>query len=81
MGLTPTERVLSRAAALDAAAFPTMKRARIINSMKLLDALGLKVVPAHWQRYDSAHIEHLQYFAQRGMAQPQAPIAESLEWE
>ena len=45
---------------------------------RLLGALGLKVVPAHFKCYDPAHIAHLEYFAKIGLAQETSSI---LEWE
>lgn len=44
---------------------------------RLLAAIGLKTVPAHFKCYDPKHIEHLEYFAKIGLAQETSPI---LEW-
>jgi len=44
---------------------------------RLLAALCLKTVPAHFKCYDPAHIAHLEYFAKIGLAQETSPL---LEW-
>jgi len=45
---------------------------------RLLAALSLKTVPAHFKCYDPAHIAHLEYFAKIGLAQETSPL---LEWD
>jgi hypothetical protein len=45
---------------------------------RLLAALALKIVPAHYKCYDPQHIAHLEYFAKIGLAQETSP---ALDWD
>lgn len=63
---------------IDESTVSRLKAERLHQLAELLAVLGLKVVPQHMQCYDPAHIEHLQYFARRGMDMPGEPPV--LDW-
>lgn len=63
---------------VDESTISRLKAERLHQVSEMLSVLGLKVVPAHMQCYDPAHIEHLQYFARRGMDMPGEPPV--LDW-
>lgn len=73
------QKPIADALGVSEATVSRMKGEGLESFTALLGALGLKVVPADHKCYAPDYIEHLHYFAKRGMADAKPELAQDFD--
>jgi len=73
------QKPVAEALSVSEATVSRMKDTGVESFTALLGALGLKVVPAEHKCYAPEYIEHLHYFAKRGMQEATPELAQDFD--